>query len=65
MQTPMASTPTNTNRASGVLDAAKPLANSYEKSAAVSSDAVKEQTAVLGHNTFRSDIYKVSEGYVA
>ncbi len=65
MQTPMASTPTNTDRASGVLDAAKPLANNYEKSAQTSSDALKEQTSTLGHNTFRADIYKVSEGYVA
>jgi hypothetical protein len=62
-QTP--STPTNTNKAGGVLNAAKPLPNNYEKSAQVSSDALKEQTSTLGHNTFRADIYKVSEGRVA
>jgi hypothetical protein len=61
----MASTPTNTNKAGGVLNAPKPLGNNYEKSTATSSDALREQTATLGHNTFRADIYKVSEGYVA
>jgi hypothetical protein len=43
----------------------KPQGNSYQASASTSSNAIKAQTSVLGHNTFRSDVYKVSEGYVA
>lgn len=61
----MQSIPTNTSRADGVLDSAQPLGNQYKASVDTSTTAIKEQTAALGHNTFRPDVYKVSEGYVA
>lgn len=44
---------------------AKPQANTYQASASVSTDASKTQTATLGHNSFRPDVYRVTEGYVA
>ena len=43
----------------------KPQSNTYQKSAAVSTAAVKDEVGVLGHNSFRSDVYRVTEGYVA
>lgn len=46
------------------MDVAKPQANSYASSASVSSGAVRSETAMSGHNVFRPDIYRVSEGVV-
>lgn len=43
---------------------AQPQSNTYEQSAAVSSAAVKQQTVMRGHNVFRPDIYRVSDGTV-
>lgn len=60
----MQSIPTNTSKADGVLDAAQPLGNGYKASVDTAMGAVKEQTAMMGHNVFRPDIYKVSEGTV-
>jgi len=57
--------PTNTNKADGVLDAPKPQANTYESSAAASTAATRSETATLGHNAFRPDIYKITEGRVS
>jgi hypothetical protein len=50
--------------AAAVLGTAKPQANTYQSSAAVSSRAIKTQTAMSGHNVFRPDVYRVSEGTV-
>lgn len=41
-----------------------PQSNSYQSAASVQADAVKSQTATIGHNVFRPDVYRVSEGYV-
>lgn len=38
---------------------AKPKAN-----VPTSTDVVKQEAAANGHNVFRPDIYRVSEGYV-
>lgn len=43
----------------------KPQSNSYPQSASVSTDALKSQTMANGHNSFRPDIYRVTNGYVA
>lgn len=58
-------TPTNTNEVSRVLGSAGPQSNTYQASAATSSAAIRNQTASLGHNVFRPDVYKVSEGYLS
>ena len=42
-----------------------PQKNSYKTSMAATVAAVRAQTAARGHNTFRPDIYRVSEGYIA
>ena len=42
-----------------------PQKNSYKTSTATVVDAVQSQTAMRGHNVFRPDIYRVSEGYIA
>jgi len=44
---------------------AKPMANGYKSSASAVADATKAETVMLGHNSFRPDIYRVSEGYVS
>jgi hypothetical protein len=49
----------------GGIKIAGPQPNSYQTSTAMSTNAIKEQTSMLGHNSFRPDIYKVSGGYVA
>jgi len=49
----------------GGIKIPKPQSNTYQKSAAVSTAAVKDEVGVLGHNSFRSDVYRVTEGYVA
>lgn len=64
MPTLTASSLTEDGRVGGMSIPA-PQSNTYKSSAATSSAALKDQTAVLGHNTFRADVYKVSEGYVA
>lgn len=48
----------------GGIKIPKPQSNSYQSSAATSMAASKSQTAMLGHNVFRPDVYRVSEGYV-
>lgn len=40
------------------------LGPTAQDGAAVSSAAVQQQTAASGHNVFRPDIYRVSEGYL-
>lgn len=62
--TPALGIPTNTNQVQAVLGTAKPQGNTYEQSAAVSSAATKEQTVMRGHNVFRPDVYRVSDGTV-
>lgn len=46
------------------MDVAKPQANSYPTSSALASSVIKSQAATLGHNSFRPDIYRVTEGLV-
>lgn len=41
-----------------------PQPNSYQASSAAVSVALQKQTSMRGHNVFRPDIYRVSEGYV-
>lgn len=65
MATPALGTPTNTSRADAVLNAPKPQANTYQGSASASADAIKTETATLGHNAFRPDVYKMTEGMVS
>jgi len=62
--TPTPSTPTNTNVVSGVLNAPPPRSNMYPQSTAVVEANVKQQAATLGHNAFRPDIYRVTNGLV-
>lgn len=49
----------------GGMKVPPPQADSYQQSAATSGAAVRTQTATLGHNLFRPDVYKVSEGYLS
>jgi len=44
---------------------AKPMANKYPQAAASQEAAVKTSEAMMGHNVFRPDIYRVSEGYLS
>lgn len=53
-----------TPQGGGIKRIPKPQANDYQASATMSTAAVKTQTAALGHNVFRPDVYKVSEGYL-
>ena len=46
------------------MDIAKPMANSYPAASALSAQAVKTQGVMLGHNSFRPDVYRVTEGLV-
>ena len=46
------------------MGVAKPMANSYPAASALSAQAVKEQAVMLGHNSFRPDVYRVTEGLV-
>ena len=61
----MASTPTNTSMAQAVQNTAAPQSNAYPQAAATQQTALKQQTGMLGHNVFRPDIYRVSEGYLS
>lgn len=38
--------------------------NDYEQATNVQSNAIKQQTMTRGHNVFRPDVYRVSEGVV-
>jgi hypothetical protein len=48
----------------GGMKIPKPMSNTYNASASTVVDAVKSNTAVSGHNVFRPDIYRVSEGSI-
>jgi hypothetical protein len=41
-----------------------PQSNTYQASADTVSKAIQKQTSMRGHNVFRPDIYRVSEGYI-
>lgn len=56
-------TPIQTDNIGGIK-IPKPQSNVYQSAASVRTDAIKEETAVTGHNVFRPDIYRVSEGYL-
>lgn len=47
------------------MGVAKPQANSYPTSSALASSVIKEQAATLGHNAFRPDVYRVTNGLVS
>lgn len=47
------------------MDVAKPQSNMYPQSSAVVEANIKSQAATLGHNAFRPDIYRVTEGMVS
>lgn len=47
------------------MDVAKPQANSYPAASALSAQAVKEQSVMMGHDSFRPDVYRVTEGLVS
>ena len=63
--TPTGSMPTNTSTAAAVQKTAAPMANSYPQAAASVQQTLKQQTGLIGHNVFRPDIYRVSEGYLS
>ena len=46
------------------LKITSPQANTYQASSAAVSTALQKQTSMRGHNVFRPDIYRVSEGYI-
>lgn len=47
------------------MDIKKPMANNYPAASSLSTEAVKNSSVMLGHNSFRQDIYRVTEGLVA
>lgn len=49
----------------GGIKIPKPQSNKYQMAVSVSTDAVKSDTATMGHNSFRPDVYRVTEGYVS
>lgn len=49
----------------GGIKIPKPQSNSYQMSASISTDAIETQTATLGHNPFRSDVYRITEGRIS
>lgn len=46
------------------MGVAKPQANSYPTSSALAQSVIKQEAATLGHDAFRPDIYRVTEGLV-
>lgn len=42
----------------------KPQSNMYNSSSAALEGAAQAQSVTTSHNTFRPDIYRVSEGYL-
>lgn len=57
------STLTEGNKVGG-LKVAPPSNDTYQSAASVSTNSFP-MTGASGHNTFRPDIYRVSEGYIA
>ena len=47
------------------MGVAKPQANSYPTSSALAADVIKSQSGMIGHNSFRPDIYRVTNGLVS
>jgi hypothetical protein len=47
------------------MDIKKPMANSYPAASALSAQAAMNQSVMLGHNAFRPDIYRVTQGVVS
>jgi hypothetical protein len=60
IQTPV----TLTDQKIKAMDVEKPMANSYPAASALSAEAVKTSSVAMGHNSFRPDIYRVTEGLV-
>jgi hypothetical protein len=44
------------------MDVARPQSNMYPQSSAVVTENIKSQAATLGHNAFRPDVYRVTNG---
>lgn len=42
----------------------KPQSNLYQRQMGVVADEVRSEAMATSHNTFRPDIYRVSEGYI-
>ncbi len=49
----------------GGIKIPKPQSNTYQRQMAVAAERVRNKTMAASHNTFRPDIYRVSEGYIA
>jgi hypothetical protein len=47
------------------MNVAKPKANNYPAASALSAEAVKTSSVMLGHNSFRPDVYRVTEGLLS
>lgn len=56
--------PTGSDQTIGGMKIPRPMANTYQASAATVGAAIRTQTASRGHNVFRPDVYRVSEGYL-
>ena len=48
----------------GGIKIPKPQSNTYQQKMAVAAEKVREESITTSHNTFRPDIYRVSEGYI-
>lgn len=49
----------------GGMKIPKPQSNTYQRQMAVAAEKVRESAVTGSHNTFRPDIYRVSEGYIS
>lgn len=49
----------------GGIKIPKPQSNTYQRQMAVAAEKVRESAVTNSHNTFRPDIYRVSEGYIS
>lgn len=49
----------------GGIKIPKPQSNKYQSAVATATDAVKSDAVTMGHNSFRPDVYRVTEGYVS
>lgn len=43
----------------------KPQSNTYQQRMSVAAESIQGEAASMSHNTFRPDIYRVSEGYIS
>lgn len=57
-------TPMNTEEIGG-MKIPKPQSNTYQQRMSVAAESIQGEAASMSHNTFRPDIYRVSEGYIS